>query len=61
MVGLGYVLFQWQLFVIQDDFESFGVGFFNGLDGVEEEDDDDYVIFSDQDSYLGSFGCGFGF
>ncbi|XP_009430902.2 protein FAM83G isoform X1 [Pan troglodytes] len=58
MAGPGHAPLQRQLSVTQDDPESLGVGLPNGLDGVEEEDDDDYVTLSDQDSHSGSSGRG---
>lgn len=43
--------------VTQDDPDGLETGLLNGLDG-EEDDDDDYVTLSDQDSLSGSSGPG---
>ncbi|KAK2111032.1 Protein fam83g [Saguinus oedipus] len=56
--GLGHTPLQRQLSVTEDDPDSLGVGIPNGLDGMEEEDDDDYVTLSDQDSHSGSSSRG---
>ncbi|ELW62594.1 Protein FAM83G [Tupaia chinensis] len=53
-VGPGHAPLQRQLSVTQDDLEGLETGIPNGLDGPEEEDDDDYVTLSDQDSLSGS-------
>lgn len=49
-----------QLSTPQDDPDGRGPAIPNGLDGEEEENDDDYVTLSDQDSLSGSSGLGSG-
>ncbi|XP_006107240.1 protein FAM83G isoform X1 [Myotis lucifugus] len=49
-----------QLSVAQGDPGSEGGGIPNGLDQEDEEDDDDYITLSDQDSLSGSSGLGRG-
>lgn len=58
MAGPGHAPLQGQLSVTQDDPDRLGVGLPNGLDGAEEEDDDDYITLSDQDSHSGSSSRG---
>lgn len=56
--GPGHAPLQRQLSVTQDDPDGPGAVIPNGLDGEDEEDDDDYVTLSDQDSLSGSSGHG---
>ncbi|XP_044600458.1 protein FAM83G [Equus asinus] len=58
--GLGHAPLQRQLSTPQDDPDGRGPAIPNGLDGEEEENDDDYVTLSDQDSLSGSSGLGSG-
>ncbi|XP_058415552.1 protein FAM83G [Diceros bicornis minor] len=58
MAGPGLAPPQRQLSTTQDDPDGGGPAIPNGLDGEEEENDDDYVTLSDQDSLLGSSGLG---
>uniref|UniRef100_A0A8C0R9E0 Scaffolding anchor of CK1 domain-containing protein n=1 Tax=Canis lupus familiaris TaxID=9615 RepID=A0A8C0R9E0_CANLF len=52
----GHAPLQRQVSLTLDDPDGQGTAIPNGLDGEEDEDDDDYVTLSDQDSLSGSSG-----